>query len=81
MLDVAVSEATLPRPSIVPFVGKLVTATVAQHVGMDRKGHARTLEAAGCRPFGSPDLITDGLEPIEILALKVALRQREGFVR
>jgi len=33
-------EPRLQRPRIVPLVGKLVTAAMAQHVGMDGERHA-----------------------------------------
>jgi hypothetical protein len=46
MLNVAVPEPCLQRPGIVPLVGKLITATVAQHVRMDREGHSSSLAEA-----------------------------------
>jgi hypothetical protein len=43
VLNITVPEPRLQRPGIVPFVGKLVATAVAQHVGMDREGHAGPL--------------------------------------
>jgi hypothetical protein len=46
MLNISVPEPRLQRPRIMPLVGKLVTATMAQHVGMDREWHAGSLADA-----------------------------------
>ncbi len=46
VLNIAVPEPRLQRPRIMPLVRKLVTAAVAQHVGMDSEGHTRTLTEA-----------------------------------
>ncbi len=39
-------QPRLQSTGIVPLIGKLVTAAVAQHVGMNREGHAGSLAEA-----------------------------------
>ena len=43
MLDIPMPQPRLQSTGIVPLIGKLVTAAVAQHVGMDCEGHAGPL--------------------------------------
>src|SRR5262245_27662986 len=49
--------------------------------GKEGDQRARAATAISSPRLGSPDLITDRFESIEILSLKVALGQREGFMR
>lgn len=47
MLDLPVRQIVLNRSGVVPVIGQLEAATVAQHVGMDWKLEAHPLPGPG----------------------------------
>src|SRR5713101_5412209 len=44
--DISVAQVLLDRPRVVPLIGQLETAGVAEHVGMNREGEAGSLADA-----------------------------------